>query len=386
MFEPALQGPKPNLPTKPSSKPAPPKRSDNTKLQNGGGDKQSSLKRSEDSKLNGDVQLTPINKFLPNKTGTMTSDKNKDENSNVKQNSGNVSLNSNIVSKFNSIRNKLEGPEIPFTKPPWQKPTNTCPKPTDTSPKPADTSPKLTETFPKPSDLKRPVGKLPLEGTLTSRVISFENTKKDDTSDNRQAPTKPIISNKVSGIADKIATISEKPKFPPKIDNKPPVTAKSESKPPGTPTKPVQSNKPKTFSTVSPTLPVSEDNEFLMKIKKRKESIDQMTTSEPKQQNNDTKGGSVTSNKTEDCEVQLRGKQRQVSVKHRKSITRVVDKKKFFLVEFSNSDTSTADKPPQKPQKLPHVDLDSIVSEYKKKFMSTDGKLVYESQMFFLKI
>lgn len=348
MFEPALEGPKPPKPMKPATKPAPPKRSEDPKPMQNGSVKPLPPKRSEDTKVH--VQSTLKNNIFLSK----------DENSNVTNKGSDVNLNPEIVSKFNSIRNKLEGsdktdrPE-PLKKPPWQKPMETSPKPLDT---------------------KRTVGKLPMEGTLASRVKSFQKDDGDNDTSSKPLTTKPLVGNKVSGIAEKIASISA---------NKPPLIATSETKtPPPPPTKPVQQDKPvptptkpKTFSAISPTLPVSGDNEFLMKIRKRKESIDNASTgnqapaSEPKQLTNGTTGGNVTPIQED---VQLRGKSKHGPVKHRKSVTRVADNKKFFLVEFSSSDTPISDKPPPKPAKLPHVDLDAIVSEYKKAFLSTDGK------------
>jgi hypothetical protein len=71
-----------------------------------------------------------------------------------------------------------------------------------------------------------------------------------------------------------------------------------------------------------------------------------------------------------DEELQLGKRKRTKSVK-RKSLTRLVDGKKFFIVEINNS--VVEDKPPTKPPKIPNIDIDKIVSEYKKKFSSPEG-------------
>lgn len=70
-------------------------------------------------------------------------------------------------------------------------------------------------------------------------------------------------------------------------------------------------------------------------------------------------------NEQTDTEPQLRNIKRGKSIK-RKSFTRNLDNKKFFLVEISSSDSPN--RPPPKPSKILDINLDTIVLEYKKNF------------------
>lgn len=334
MFEPAIQGPKPTLPSKP--KPQPPKRSDVIP--------------------NGEVNISPLNNVLPKKNFP---NRTRDENSNL-QNGDGVVLNPELVSKFNSIKNKIESDDKNSATPPWVKP-----KPKEPSIKPLETK-------------VRGVGNLPIEG-LAGRVKMFEKKANDDSEikqDNIEGESQTQNPEKSPSIAETKAAIAEK--FQPKLPtftnsgNKPPPTPTKpggkptsttqtniENKPPQTPNKPKVDSptevakSPPTINTKfsSATLPGQPD-ELMRAIQKRKESIKMKSISEQM-----------------DEEPQLRNKKTTKSVK-RKSFTRVNDGKKFYLVEISNVDS--VDIPPPKPPKIPNIDVDSIVSEYKKKFVNSN--------------
>jgi hypothetical protein len=96
MFEPAVQGPKPSVPSKPRVKPSPPKRNDDTKVIS-----------------NGDVKLPPKDNITPMRNIAEITNRNTDENSNVK-NGSDIKLNSELVSSFecSNIFMRFENPSI----------------------------------------------------------------------------------------------------------------------------------------------------------------------------------------------------------------------------------------------------------------------------------
>lgn len=321
MFEPAMQGPKPSLPSKPSAKPPMPKRNDDTKITS-----------------NGDVKLPPKNNITPTRNIADIANRNADENSNVKHGSD-IKLNSELVSKFNNMKNIPGSDTNVNPKPPWVKS-----KPTEISPKPGG----------------KAVGKLPMEG-FSNRVKMFEhlpNGDNENTSGKSENHKPQILNNDIKhGIAESKAAVAGK--FIPKL---PMANRTGNNQPPTTPIKPsptehqktIPQIKPKSSASSSPVSPVNGSNGELMRaIQKRKESI---------------QNGSTSENIDED--IQLRNRKRTKSVK-RKSLTRVVDGKKFCVVEFN--DSVFEDKPPKKPPKIPNIDVDKIVSEYKKKFSSPEG-------------
>lgn len=290
MFEPAIQGPKPLLPSKPPVKPLMPKRSDDTKITS-----------------NGDVKLPPKHNITPTRNISDT----------------------NVNSK-----------------PSWVKAG-----PTEISPKPVG----------------RTAGKFPIEGFLKK----FENLPNGDNENTSGTPEnhKPqILSNDIKhGIAESKAAIAGKfiPKLPTanRSDNKySPTTTKTDNNKAPTPIKPsptehkkpIPQIKPKSFASSSPVSRVNGSGEELFRaIQKRKENMTNDSTSEKI-----------------DEELQLKNRRRTKSLK-RKSLTRVADDKKFVVVEFN--DLVVEDKPPTKPPKIPNIDVDKIVSEYKKKFSSPEG-------------
>lgn len=316
MFEPAIQGPKPSLPSKPPVKPLKPKRSDDTKITS-----------------NGDVKLPPKHNITPTRNIADVANRNTDENSIVK-NGSDIKLKPELVSKFNHMK-KITGSDTNVdSKPSWVKPM-----PTEISPKPVG----------------RTAGKFPIEG-FSNRVKMFEHLPNGDNENTSGTPEnhKPqILSNDIKhGIAESKAAIAGKfiPKLPManRTDNKySPTANKTNNNQAPTPIKPsptehqkqIPQIKPKSSASSSPVSPVNGSGEELFRaIQKRKESMKNRT--------------------------------RTKSLK-RKSLTRVVDDKKFVVVEFN--DLVVEDKPPTKPPKIPNIDVDKIVSEYKKKFSSPEG-------------
>ncbi|XP_063431214.1 proteoglycan 4-like isoform X5 [Mytilus trossulus] len=316
-FEPAMQGPKPSLPSKPAAKPPTPIRSADTK-----------------PTTNGDFPFN--NNNIPKKTAGEIANKNKDVNSMVKNSTSVPQLNSEFVSRFNSMKNKPGIDDKPSPKPPWQKQPDVGIKPLENK-------------------------NIPSQG-LASRLKKFQQVDSEN-SDDKTEPVKPLMPGKID-ITVKKDVISGmfQPKLPPslKSDNKPPPTPiKPESKqPPPTPRKPttpteqevISPSKPKPFSVVKPSPSGGGDpqSELMRAIQKRKESM-----------------GQKSENEQTDTEPQLRNMKRGKSIK-RKSFTRNLDNKKFFLVEISSSDSPN--RPPPKPSKILDINLDTIVSEYKKNF------------------
>ncbi|CAC5419227.1 FYB [Mytilus coruscus] len=319
IFEPAMQGPKPSLPSKPAAKPPTPKRSDVA--------------------TNGDVNFPSNNNNIPKKTIGEIANENRDVNSFVKNSTSGVQLNSELVSKFNSIKNKPGIEDKPSPKPPWQKQPDKGIKPLENK-------------------------NIPSQG-LASRLKKFQQGDSENT-DGKTEPVKPSMPEKVD-IAEKKAVIAGmfQPKLPSyvKSDSKPPTTPmKPESKqPPPTLRKPsttspteqekvISPSKPKPFSFAGPPPSTGGDpkSELMRAIQKRKESM-----------------GQKSENEQTDTEPQLRNIKRGKSIK-RKSFTRNLDNKKFFLVEISSSDSPN--RPPPKPSKILDINLDTIVLEYKKNF------------------
>ena len=326
MFEPAVQGPKPSVPSKPRVKPSPPKRNDDTKVIS-----------------NGDVKLPPKDNITPMRNIAEITNRNTDENSNVK-NGSDIKLNSELVSKFNNMNNITGSDTNVNSKPPWEKS-----RPTEISPKP----------------VRRAVEKPPIE-EFSNRIKMFEHSKDDnETTSGKSENHKPqILNNDIKhGIAESKAVIAGKliQKLPManKTENKysPTANKTDNNQPPATPIKPspMPQIKPKFSASSSPVSPVNGPNGELMRaIQKRKESMINDSTSEKINE-----------------ELQLGKRKRTKSVK-RKSLTRLVDGKKFFVVEIN--DSVVEDKPPTKPPKIPNIDVDKIVSEYKKKFSSPEEK------------
>lgn len=316
MFEPAIQGPKPSLPSKPPVKPLMPKRSDDTKITS-----------------NGDVRLPPKHNITPTRNIVDVANRNTDENSIVK-NGSDIKLKPELVSKFSNMK-KITGSDTNVdSRPSWVKAG-----PTEISPKPVG----------------RTAGKFPIEG-FSNRLKKFENLPNGDNENTSGTPEnhKPqILSNDIKhGIAESKAAIAGKfiPKLPTKTDNNKAPTPIKPS--PTEHKKPIPQIKPKPSASSSPVSRVNgSGGELFRAIQKRKESMINDSTSEK-------------------IDEELKNRTRTKSLK-RKSLTRVVDDKKFFVVEFN--DLVVEDKPPTKPPKIPNIDVDKIVSEYKKKFSSPEG-------------
>ncbi|XP_076092643.1 uncharacterized protein LOC143064010 isoform X4 [Mytilus galloprovincialis] len=323
MFEPAMQGPKPSLPSKPAAKPPTPIRSPDTK-----------------PTTNGDFPFN--NNNIPKKTIGAIANENRDVSSMVKNSTSVPQLNSEIVSKFNSIKNKPGIDDKPSPKPPWQKQPDVGIKPLENK-------------------------NIPSQG-LASILKKFQQVDSEN-SDDKAEPVKPSIPGKIDITKKDVISGMFQPKLPssPKSDNKPPPTPikhDSSKQPPPTPRKPsttsttdpevISPSKPKPLSVAKPSPSAGGDpqSELMRAIQKRKEKSE---------------------NEQTDTEPQLRNMKRGKSIK-RKSFTRNLDNKKFFLVEISSSDSPN--RPPPKPSKILNINLDTIVLEYKKnfkrKFMSSE--------------